>query len=219
MNKPGYQPMPVLLRAESSDARLTSNSAKILRVVAALGTALALSGVAAICLIAFNAFPAKRLEPKPPADVPRVPAPQEPAATTSNPETVPDALPSEKNQSHGGAVVEDSSIADRGTTTAAAQPAAPATVPAPDASVSDKDLLKGESTEADHSNPERHLSETFRKRLEKQRLRAERKRARLEEMYQQHAISSDTYKKGEEKYRGEIEKYRKQMNAGAVPKD
>ena len=48
MNKSAFQPLPVLLRAEPNDARGTSHSAVILRVIAALGTLFALGGTIAI---------------------------------------------------------------------------------------------------------------------------------------------------------------------------
>jgi hypothetical protein len=38
-------------------------------------------------------------------------------------------------------------------------------------------------------------------------------------MYRKHAISSEAYKKGEEQYRTEIEKYRAGMNARSEPKN
>ena len=64
MNKLGYQPMPVLLRAEPGDARQNSNSAKILHVVAILGGIFALCGAVVLCLVAFNAFPPRAVESK-----------------------------------------------------------------------------------------------------------------------------------------------------------
>jgi hypothetical protein len=38
-------------------------------------------------------------------------------------------------------------------------------------------------------------------------------------MYEKHAISSEAYKRGEEKYQSEIEKYRKEMNVATGPND
>jgi hypothetical protein len=40
----------------------------------------------------------------------------------------------------------------------------------------------------------------------------------LEKLYQKHLISSEAYKKGEEKYKTEIEKYRSAVNGGKTPK-
>ena len=70
MNKIGYQPMPVLLRAEPSDARWASYSARFLRVVATLGTVFALCGVIAIFLVGFSALPPRTLETQGPVEVP-----------------------------------------------------------------------------------------------------------------------------------------------------
>src|ERR1700760_281979 len=90
MNKTGYQPMPVLLRAEPNDARWTSKSAKILTVVATLGTLLTLCGAVAICLIGFNGFPGKTLQSKAPVAVPALPEPTTaPAAVPILPEATP----------------------------------------------------------------------------------------------------------------------------------
>jgi hypothetical protein len=50
-------------------------------------------------------------------------------------------------------------------------------------------------------------------KFEKLRRSLERKRARLEESYQSHAISAEAYKKGQEKYRGEIARYRRELNS------
>jgi hypothetical protein len=61
-------------------------------------------------------------------------------------------------------------------------------------------------------NVERQLPKSVRKRLEKKRQQAERKRSRLEDMYEKHLISSEAYKKGEQEYKSEIEKYRSEFN-------
>jgi hypothetical protein len=213
MNKTGYQPMPVLLRAEPNDARWTSKSAKILTVVATLGTLLTLCGAVAICLIGFNEFPRKTLESKAPVAVPVLPeATTAPVAVATNHEDGPSMPLPDSNQS-------DHSILD--------QPAVAAPNPNPtvapalqtESSASQSDLLKGEpQTGQIQTNPARHLTEAMRKKLEKVRLAAERKRSQLEESYREHAISSEAYKKGEEKYQKTIERYRREMNAGTGPK-
>jgi hypothetical protein len=220
MNKSGYQPLPVLLRAEPSDARWSSNSAKILRVVAILGTIFALCGAIVICLIAFNAFPTGKqtVESKAAVQVPSLPettvspadANQVNGASTLSPET---------SQAHPGTNADDHAIIDQMTTPAPNPASVPAPMATPEATVSDKDLLNGDRPDAARVNPERHLTEAVRKKLEKRRVRAELKRSRLEEEYQQHAISSEAYKKGEEKYRSEIERYHREMNAPAEPKN
>jgi type IV secretory pathway VirB10-like protein len=217
MNKLGYQPLPVLLRAETSDGRWTSNSARILRVIATLGTLLALCGVIALCLIAFNVFPTAT----PPSKA-SVEAPPLPAATVSsaapakqNNETVA-PLPDTNRQ---GAVADDHSIIDQ-TSVPTPNPTPTSAPLTPSAAVqSDSELLKREGPETAVKAPERHLPEALRKRLEKKRREAERKRSRLEAMDQRHAISSEAYLKGEEQYRSEIEQYRMEMNAHTEPKN
>jgi hypothetical protein len=220
MNKIGYQPMPVLLRAEPSDARWTSYSARFLRVVATLGTVFALCGVIAIFLIGFSALPPRTLETKGPVEVPVL------SATSVSPAAAPSldqgvgVLP-DTNQVLRGTFAEDHSIVDQPPTTAPARnpDSAPAQVSHPEASVSDGELLKRERPEDAPINRDRYLSEAVRKNLERARREAERKRSRLEDTYRKHAISSDAYKKGEEQYRTEIEKYRAGINARTEPKN
>ena len=209
--------MPVLLRAEPNDARSTPHSARILRVVATLGTVFALCGVIAICFIAFKAFPPGTPESKASADIPILPATKvSPTASANLDDGVGTLLP-DANQSHGGSVPEEHSIVDQTPIPAVSPASTPAPVPKPEASESDNRFLKEDRSEAAQISVGRHLAEPVRKKLEKERLRAERKRSRLEEMYQKHAISSEAYKKGEEKYRSEIERYRREMNAHTEP--
>ena len=219
MNKTDYQPMPVLLRAEPSDARWTSNSARFLRVVATLGTVFALCGVIAIFLIGFSASPPRTLETKEPVEVPVLSATSvSPAAAPSLDQGVGVRLP-DTNQVLRGTFAEDHSIVDQPPTAPARNPDSAPQVSHPEAPVTDSELLKRERPEDAPINPDRHLSEAVRKNLERARREAERKRSRLEDMYRKHAISSEAYKKGEEQYRTEIEKYRAGMNARSEPKN
>jgi hypothetical protein len=220
MNKIGYQPMPVLLRAEPTDARWTSYSARFLRVVATLGTVLALCGVIAILLVGFSALPPRTLETKGPVEVPVLSATSvSPAAAPSLDQDVGVRLP-DTNQVLRGTFAEDHSIVDQPPTAPARNPdSAPAQVSHLEASVSDGELLKRERPEDAPINRDRYLSEAVRKNLERARREAERKRSRLEDTYRKHAISSDAYKKGEEQYRTEIEKYRAGINARTEPKN
>jgi hypothetical protein len=223
MNKTGYQPMPVLLRAEPNDVRWTSKSAKILTVVATLGTLLTLCGAVAICWIGFNGSPRKTIE-KAPVAVPVLPeARTAPAAAPVVPEatTAPVAT---SHQDGASMPLPDSNQSDHSILD---QPAVAAPNPNPtvapalqtESSASQSDLLKGEpQTGQIQTNPVRHLTEAMRKKLEKARLAAERKRSQLEASYREHAISSEAYKKGEEKYQKTIERYRREMNAGTGPK-
>jgi uncharacterized protein Veg len=214
MNKFGYQPMPVLLRTETGDARRTSNSAIILRVVAAVGTIFALCGVIATCLVAFNVYPPKALESKAQGEVPNVPATEVTPTVKTNPDNAAvNPLP-ETNQAQRGVIAEDRSILEQTPVPPPSPAATPAAVAPSEGAVSDSDLLKGERPEAGQTNLDRHLPEAVRKKLEKGRRQAERKRSRLEELYGKHAISGEAYKRGEEKYRSEIERYRREMNVG-----
>jgi hypothetical protein len=216
MNKIGYQPMPVLLRADSGETR-TSRSAIILRVVAAFGTLIALCGAVAICLIGFNAFPRKSVELKAPADVPLLPETTMSPAATAGHDDRTGVLPTDSNQDHGNTIAEDRSILDQPTAPALSPASAPPAAAKTEAPASDVGSHKVERPEAGRINRESHLSEAMRKRLEKMRLAAERKRSRLEEMYRTDAISSTAYKKGEERYQRAIERYRNEMNARIGP--
>jgi hypothetical protein len=214
MNKSSYQPMPVLLRAEPSDLRPTSGSAKILRVIAAFGTVLALCGVIAICLVAFNAFPPATQKSKAAADLPIVPTVKPSSAAEVSQNNGADAAAlTDPNQASAGTVSEDHTQVP---SVALVNPTpAPAAVPLQ----SDSDLLKTDRPVAAPVSVDRHLSESVRRKLEKARRQAEEQRVSLEDDYEHHAISTASYKKGEEKYRRAIEKYRKAMNAGAEPKN
>src|ERR1700759_1437790 len=115
MNKSAFQPLPVLLRAEPNDARGTSHSAMILRVIATLGTLFALGGTVGLCLIAFNAFPPKTSEAKIPVSVPV----SDLSATKVSPTAVADqengvAMPATKtNPSDRAITAEDHSVIDQ----------------------------------------------------------------------------------------------------------
>ncbi len=123
MNKLGYQPLPVLLRAEPSDARWSSVSAKILRVVATLGTIIALCGAVAICLIAFNAFPPRKVESKAAVDVPVPPGTKmSPTAAAADQDNGMGMPLTDANQAHRGTIVEDHSIIDQTPTPAPVRP-------------------------------------------------------------------------------------------------
>jgi hypothetical protein len=223
MNKTGYQPMPVLLRADSGETRSTG-SAIILRVVATLGTLIAFCGAVAICLIGFHAFPGKSVELKAPVDAPLVPETTMSPAAAAGHDGRTSVLPAESNQDHVNTVADDRSILDQTAAPALSPASAPATAAPPvpaksEVPASESSLLKGERLEAGRINRESHLSEAMRKKLEKMRLTAERKRTRLEDLYRTGAISSAAYKKGEENYQRQIERYRDEMSARIGPKN
>jgi hypothetical protein len=217
MNKSAYQPLPVLLRAEPNDARGTSHSAMILRVIATLGTLFALGGTVVLCLVAFNAFPPKTLESKVPVPVPNL------SATKVSPTDAADqekgvGMPSTKtNQSDPAATADDHSIIDQTAAPALKATSSPAPTAQTEASASDSALLNEQSPEAGRATLDRQFSEPTRKALEKKRRAAERQRAQLEKRYQEHAISSEAYKKGQENYRIQIDKYRREMSVYRGP--
>ena len=199
--------MPVLLRAEPSDLRPTSGSAKILRVIAAFGTVLALCGVIAICLVAFNAFPPATQKSKAAADLPIVPTVKPSSAAEVTQSNGAEAALTDPNQASAGTVSEDHTQLP---SVALVNPTpAPAAVPLQ----SDSDLLKTDRPVAAPVSIDRRLSESVRRKLEKARRQAEEQRVSLEDDYEHHAISTASYKKGEEKYRRAIEKYRKAIDS------
>jgi hypothetical protein len=118
------------------------------------------------------------------------------------------------NEADNGTIAPEHSAIDQTPRPALSPIPSPAPIPQsePKAFASDSEFLKGERLQP--KKPERKLPKSIRKNLEKQRWEAERKRSRLEDMYQKHLISSEAYKKGEKEYKGEIEKYRSEVNAG-----
>jgi hypothetical protein len=216
MNKLGYQPMPVLLRAEPGDARQTSNSAKILHVVAILGGIFALCG--AVCLVASNAFPSRAVESKAAGTSP-LPVTQVHAAIPASHENGLDARPADANQGQHDTIADDRVAIDQPPAPARGASLAPAAMTQASTSLNDNELLKGDHLESARTISDKPMSEVMRKKLERQRRRAERQRAELEESYRDHAISGEAYKKGEANYRSAIEKYRWEMNAGRGSKN
>jgi hypothetical protein len=212
MNKLGYQPLPVLMRAEPGYIRQTSDSAKILRVVAIFGGILAICGAVALCLVAFNAPPPGAVESKAPTSLPVTQV--NPAVPASH-ENGLDAPPADANQGRHDATADDHAILDHPPVPAQSTSSTPPPIPLDSTSLNDNELRKGDhlrSAQTISENP--MMSEVARKKLEMERRRAERHRADLEESYQDQAISRETYKKGQEKYRSSIEKYRSKMKVG-----
>jgi hypothetical protein len=213
-----YQPLPVLLRAESSDTRGNSNSAIILRVIATLGTLLALGGVIVICLIAFKAFPLAKQDSKTAVgDSVLPPATNMSTNVQANQDSGVGTVQPDPGQTIRGTIAENPPVIDQTSTTTVNPPSTPAPLSKPELSMSDRELLQGAPPETKAQLPERHLPESVRKNLEKKRLAAERKRSRLEESYRTHAISAEEYKKGVEKYQSAIQKYRERMNVRVEP--
>ncbi len=214
MSKVAYQPLTVLVRAQPSDSRSISNSAKVLRAVATFVAVVALFGVVAICSIGFSTFTPGRLAPKGSAGIPVFPATNVSPSTPADQDNGIGMLP-DTNQAHEATIATDHSTIGQTPPAALNPPPPTASVAQPElkAPVSDSALLETERPDAVRENIERELPRAVRKKLEKERRQAEHKRSRLEEMYQKHAISSEAYKKGEEKYKSEIDRYRREMNS------
>jgi hypothetical protein len=215
MNKSAFQPLPVLLRAEPNDARGTSHSAMILRVIATLGTLFALGGTVVLCLIAINAFPPKTLESKISlgVPVPDLSATKVSPSAVADQENVVEMSGTKTNQSDRAVAADDHSVIDQ-TPAPALHPNSP---PAPAASTSDSELLNEQRPGTERATLDRQFSEPARKALEKKRRAAERQRSGLEKRYQEHAISSEAYKKGQESYRMQIDRYRREMSVYRGP--
>jgi hypothetical protein len=212
MNKLGYQPMPVLMRAEPGYARQTPNSAKILHVVVKLGGILALCGAVVLCLVAFNASPPRAIASKSASSLPVTQV--YPAAPGAH-ENGLDAPPADANQGRHDTIAADRAVLDQLPVSAQSASSAPAPIPQDSTSSNDNELLKGDPPESARSISEKPMmSEVARKKLERERGRAERHRAELEESYQDHAISHENYNNGQEKYRSAIEKYRSEIKVG-----
>ena len=227
MNKLGNRPVKILEKVPLNKTRWTSNPVKVLVGIA--GTLLALSAIGVICLIASSVHKPKALASNGLSGVPafRVPAfPVTKTATVAekgNGGVTP--LPGTNRADNGAIPTEHSAIAQ--TTPPAPNPTpTPAPVPQTEskALTSDSEFLWGKGPEFElpgeksldrtgSKNVERQLPKSVRKRLEKERQQAERKRSRLEDMYRKHLISSEAYKKGEQEYKSEIEKYRSELNA------
>jgi len=211
MNKLGYQPMPVLMRAEPGYARQTLNSAKLLHVVAILGGIFALCGAVALCLVAFNASPPRAVESKAASSLPVT---QVYPAVSAGHENGLDAPPADANQGRHDTIADGRAIRDQAPVPAQSASSAPAPTPQDSTLLNDNEF-KGDHPESARTISEKPMmSEVAREKLERERRRAERHRAELEESYLDHAISRETYKKGQESYRDAIEKYRSEMKVG-----
>ena len=205
----GYRLLMARRKAHLREAHGTWNVTRRFVKNAAPGMFFAFLGAIAIWITASNALAPKTLSTKnsvdnfmPPAREARTFAPSENDSTAAN-QTSP-VFVGENNP-----VVDQSPVP------------APAPIPTPDTGMqADRNALanisqlpEAESKDSARKTVEGERKSGGRKTLEKERRAAERKRSRLEEMYQSHLISSDDYKKGEEQYKSEIERYRSAMNA------
>ena len=216
--------MAVLERAQPSDSRWISNSAKLLGAASILVAVFALFGLVAICSNGFRGFSPGTPRPKDSAELPALQATKISPTTPADQDNGVGMLAHDSNQVQQGVIASGVIASDHA---AIDQPPAPLTVATPPSATvaqpeqpESKVLAKeNASLEVDPSNSvqkdlTRELPKGLRKRLEKERREAERKRSRLEEMYQKHAISGEVYRKGVEKYRSEIERYRREVNGG-----
>jgi hypothetical protein len=215
----GYRLLMRRVKTHSGETCGTWNSVKRLIRSAAPGTLFAVIGAVSIWLTASNALTPKTFSSKHSVDVAKLPTKE--AQTTTPAEnngtiamTLGAAMP-ETNPAQPGNIPGDGLTTNQ-------LPATRGSIPAPenrimadrDASASSIQLIEKEPGETARKTVEGERQKAGRKTLEKERRAAERKRSRLEEMYQNHLISSQAYKKGEEEYKSEIEKYRNEMNAG-----
>jgi hypothetical protein len=208
MNKLGNLRVKILEKVPLNKPRWTSTSAKVFVGVA--GTLLALSAMGVICLFSLSKHRPKTVGSNPLIDVfpttkMTTPAEKGDGSVTTYPGT---------NQADNGTIAPEHSAIDQTPTPALSPIPSPAPIPQsePKAFASDSEFLNAERPEP--KKQEQKLPKSVRKNLEKKRREAERKRSRLEDMYQKHLISSEAYKNGEKEYKGEIEKYRSEVNAG-----
>ena len=217
----GYRLLMRRVKAHPRETRGKWNSAKVLIKHAAPGTLFALVGAVAIWLTASSAFMPKTLRSKTSASVPAMPAKDVPRSAApekgdSIAMTLKATLPG-KNESLPGNGTLAEEVLPTNPPPAATPAASPTllegTQPGRIALAKDSDLLDREPSESGRRSADGERQRTGRKTLEKARREAERKRSRLEEMYQNHLISSEAYRKGKEEYKAEIEKYRSEVNA------
>jgi hypothetical protein len=215
----GYRLLIRHLKIRPSETRGSRNSAKRFIKNVIPGASFALIGAVAIWLTASNALRPKTFASKSSVDLSFLPPKEAPA---TKPEESADAIATtsvtpmpEMKQAPGNVAEADSRVDQSPAPTPGPSPASQTGLPA------DRNALAKNSpppaTELVESGPKTVDSEhpkIGRKDLEKVRRAAERKRSRLEKMYQSHLISSEAYKKGEELYKSEIERYRSAMSAG-----
>jgi hypothetical protein len=201
--------------------RWISNSTKALVKKAGPSAVMALLGVAAFYLIASNGFTRRTVAPSVAStDVPggRVEKESQGAPAGGNDKKIvtSGSVGQEANEAHPRATSENNSAVEQTPAPGLTPSAVP--VAEPKTFATDSEFLEKQPPETERKSLERPPSEPTRKTLERRRAEAERQRARLEKLYQKHLISSEAYKKGEEKYKTEIEKYRSAVNGGKVPK-
>jgi hypothetical protein len=210
MNKRRRQILRTRTKPAPPESRDSRSSAAAFFKSVPFRVLLALFGAIVVCIFALHAFTTKKSEMKSAAKIlmPEATGATSPAQTLPREKEISDAaMLADADQAHPELTTNQQHAT--GNTPAPNLATAP---PSPGgsnttSSPSPQDIAK-ESTEARRSVVER-------KNVEKRRLHAERKRSRLETMYQNHLISNEAYKSGQEEYKNEIEKYRLEMNGAA----
>ena len=205
----GYRLLTKGRKIRQREVRGTWNSVKRFGKNAAAGTFAVLLGTIAIWITASNALAPKAFSTKNSVDIAVPPTTQMRMATPAENDRAG------ASQTPSGIVANGNAIVD--------QSPAPSPAPVPklesgmqadrNALANNSQLPEVESKDPGRKTVEGERPNGGRKTLEKERQAAERKRSRLEGMYQSHLISADAYKKGEEQYKSEIERYRSAMNA------
>jgi hypothetical protein len=205
MNKLGYQPLTVLMQSESSGFGWALTPGRPSPTVIALRILIALCALLPVCVIGLASFTAGGTKQ---SMVARVSSKSKAAsAPVTNGDDRAAASDSDTYRTDSAAITDNSQPVGQAPTPAILPTAVCATAPEAEATVNDN---------ASTENPPRAIG---RIKLEKFRGRAERRRARLEQSYRMHSISAEAYKQGEEKYKGEIARYRKELNSAAKRTD
>jgi hypothetical protein len=200
MNKPGYQPLTVLMQSESSGFVWAFTPGRSSPTVIALRILIALCALLPICAIAFASYTAGSSARKQPIPAPAQKAAQKQSATPTPAANADDRIAAaDSDANRPGAIADKTQAVDQ----------APAAAALP---VSETPS-QAEPTGNNHAPAGLAPRVAGRLKLEKFRRELEKKRARLEKMYQAHAISAVAYKQGQEKYKGEIERYREKLNS------
>jgi hypothetical protein len=190
----------------SSGVRRRRNWSKI--IATGILVLCAVAALAAIGIAAYTTLKHLTARPKPVAA----------ASASASPEATPSpAVPATGTNDVLMPLADPNKVPSEGIATAGPsanqQPSPPVSnptpVPTPGAAVAQHE----QKTDSQPANPDKSLSKSARKGLEKKRMEAERKRAHLEQMYQNHEISTDAYNKGEEEYKNEIQKYRNEIKS------
>lgn len=217
MNKLGNPLVMILEKVPLNKPGWASNPFKVF--VGVGGTLLGLAAMGLICLFLFllsthrpKTVGSNALTDAPVFPTTKISGPAEMTRAAEKGDGSVTAFPG-TNQADNGTIAAEHSAVDQTPTPALSPIPSPAPVPQSKskAFASDSEFLKGERPEP--KKQEQKLPKSVRKNLETKRREAERKRSRLEDMYQKHLISSEAYKKGEKEYKGEIEKYRSEVNA------